>query len=279
MGWWTTYVRVDGVNEYLAKEHSWTLSARELDKIMKKNPDANPGVECRVLRSACVGSVWYAAVETTRKDGSKYGPFALVVLWRRSGGRSDPTFSCKDMEEFSGPYIASCPKTILSMLAPVEDLTSSPPSLTWAARWRASCWLNAYRKTVDRPVDAFIDKVQRMNRKVGDAWRAYCDEQYAAGGNPSYKDQEKVIKEIQDSIVKKCGGMFKGMFNWNDPEERQRAYDESEARKARLKEVEAMLAEVREGTGDGSPTPEKAIAALEAARRLCEEGQVTKGKE
>lgn len=272
MGWWTIYARVDNVNEHLAKEHSWRLST-------EKDPDANPAVECRVLRSACVGSVWYAAVEMTRKDGSKYGPFALVVLWRRSGGRSDPSFSCKDMEELSGPHSASCPKTILSMLAPVEALTSSPQSLTWAARWRASCWLNAYRKTVDRPVCAFADKVRRMNRKARDAWKAYYGEQTALGVDLPYHRQGEIIEEIQDRIAGRHGGRFRGMFNWDDPEERKRAYDESDARRARLKEVETMLTEVRDGTGDGDPTPEKALAALEAARRLCEEGQATKGKE
>lgn len=84
-----------------------------------------------VLKSSMVGSVYYAAVKSVLKDGSKTDVFAAVCL-TSADKRNDMNFGYKDMDESVGPNEARCPVGIL-------DLLTDPPPNEWAAQWRAKC--------------------------------------------------------------------------------------------------------------------------------------------
>lgn len=93
------------------------------------------GHGCKILASAFVGSTWYAAAEITRgADGDKPArKFVTAFVFLTSGGSRE--FGYKDMGEESGPCEAACPKRILDMLTPVDQL----PYQGYAADWRARC--------------------------------------------------------------------------------------------------------------------------------------------
>ena len=80
----------------------------------------------KVLKSAVVGNVYYAAIENDDKE-----VYAIVILISTS--RSDGfNFGYKDMSEFCGPYETKCPKSILKLLTPTDN--------KWANEWRQKCW-------------------------------------------------------------------------------------------------------------------------------------------
>lgn len=85
----------------------------------------------RVLRSAMVGQVYYAAVQNYEANGPK-AVFAVVCLTRwNPKARDGHVFGYKDMDESCGPYEIRCPVRILDLLTePVND---------HAREWRAKC--------------------------------------------------------------------------------------------------------------------------------------------
>lgn len=76
-----------------------------------------------VLKSAMVGSVYYAAVMTI----STGEVWAAVFLTSVDGNE----FFYKDMDESVGPYDCKCPKSILNLLTPTDN--------EHANTWRESC--------------------------------------------------------------------------------------------------------------------------------------------
>ena len=84
--------------------------------------------ECAVLKSAMVGSTYYAAVKCTADEYSSVG--AVVCL--TSTDRKDYfNFSYKDMDETMGPFKYDCPKGILDLLTPTDN--------ECANNWREAC--------------------------------------------------------------------------------------------------------------------------------------------
>lgn len=93
-----------------------------------------------VLKSAMVGSVYYAAVQdmvtaTKQEDGSyKYTPINDGKIWcavfrtSTKGGE----FYYKDMSEFELPFYCECPKSILKLLSPTDN--------DYATEWRSRCY-------------------------------------------------------------------------------------------------------------------------------------------
>lgn len=94
-----------------------------------------------VLKSAMVGSTYYAAVKRT-KFATETEPensivFAAIVL-TNTNVKDYWNFHYKDMDETCGPYQCDCPKGILDLLTPTEN--------EYANQWRAACRENLSKK-------------------------------------------------------------------------------------------------------------------------------------
>lgn len=87
-----------------------------------------------VLKSAMVGSTYYAAVKKTKyateSEPEEVNVFAVIVL---TNVKSDKycNFGYKDMSESMGPYKYDCPKGILDLLDPTDN--------EYALEWRKKC--------------------------------------------------------------------------------------------------------------------------------------------
>jgi hypothetical protein len=71
----------------------------------------------KILASAMVGNVFYAAVEQQEGQPDAGKVWALVVLTYRSSGYFN--FTYKEMDETDGPHEAVCPDKILDLLSPI----------------------------------------------------------------------------------------------------------------------------------------------------------------
>lgn len=88
--------------------------------------------DCRILKSAFVGSTWYAAADVPdRREGHEGKRLVVALVFLTSGGRSK--FGYKDMDESAGPNACDCPAGILALLSPAEDVGG------YSADWRARC--------------------------------------------------------------------------------------------------------------------------------------------
>lgn len=105
-----------------------------------------------VLKSAMVGSVYYAAVKALKRYGDKnengertivdvpvdeQQVFAVVFL-TSVNNKDHFNFSYKDMDETVGPCYYDCPKGILDLLTPTDN--------KWANEWRAKCYERLEKK-------------------------------------------------------------------------------------------------------------------------------------
>ena len=96
------------------------------DKFTWKRVDENGNEKTgEVLKSAMVGSVYYAAV---RINGSKIG---AVVCLTRGKGRDGTAWGFKDMDETMCPCETKCPASILALLTPTDSENAN--------EWRAQC--------------------------------------------------------------------------------------------------------------------------------------------
>jgi hypothetical protein len=115
MGWLFMSKPVEGPKAYLDRQLAYTGGA----------------YAHRVLRSAFVGSTYYAAVErASLADGSKI-VWAAVILTKTCGPKDAPEWGYKDMDETCGPCESHCPATILALLTETDS--------QWANEWRARC--------------------------------------------------------------------------------------------------------------------------------------------
>lgn len=104
----------------------WFDRKAEIDEKYNWSED---GVSVRVLKSAMVGSTYYAAVQVEDKDGVRVE--ASVVLTSMKS-RDYFNFGYKAMSETVGPGESKCPAGILKMLTPTDS--------EWANQWRGRCW-------------------------------------------------------------------------------------------------------------------------------------------
>lgn len=122
-----------------------------------------------VLKSAMVGSVYYAAVEAVKRKATdesgneviedipenERGVWAAVFLTRVD--RHDYfNFAYKDMDETVLPYYYQCPKSILNLLSATEN--------EYAIQWRQNCLEYHAKKTAPNalgklPVGSIIECV------------------------------------------------------------------------------------------------------------------------
>lgn len=93
------------------------------------------GLHSRVLKSALVGRVYYAAVEHLEASGARE-VFAAVCLIDFNPSAPDGfIFGYKDMTENMGPYESDCPDAILNLLSPTDS--------AYSREWRVRCRANA----------------------------------------------------------------------------------------------------------------------------------------
>lgn len=105
-----------------------------------------------VLKSALVGSTYYAAVQHLKRyigedenGKSQYEDvpenerqiFAAIFL-TSTNSKDYFNFSYKDMSENMGPYKYDCPKGILDLLSPTDN--------KYALEWRKACYENIAKK-------------------------------------------------------------------------------------------------------------------------------------
>jgi len=88
-------------------------------------------LKSRVLRSAIVRRVYYAAIEHLR-PGDAREVWACICLTRYNRkARDGYIFGYKDMEESMGPYSYDCPAAVLDLLTTTDNEN--------ALAWRAKC--------------------------------------------------------------------------------------------------------------------------------------------
>ena len=111
----------------------------ECDKIFNQdmvtfNSDKVIG-KFEVLKSAIVGSTYYAAVKRTEfatEDKPENSIVFAVVCLISTNVKDYYNFSYKDIDETCGPYQYDCPQSILSLLTPTDN--------KYANEWRKSCY-------------------------------------------------------------------------------------------------------------------------------------------
>lgn len=99
---------------------------------------------CRVVKSAMVGTVYYAAIENLKRykeqeDGTLIAediPESERKIWGEviltsTNARDYFNFSYKSMSEDMGPRETNCPASILSLLSETDS--------EWALDWRKAC--------------------------------------------------------------------------------------------------------------------------------------------
>ena len=105
-----------------------------------------------VLKSAMVGSTYYAAVKPLKKSGGKdengnyiyvdrheSEQFVFAVVFLTSTDSKDYfNFSYKDMSEDMCPFQCDCPKSILDLLSPTDNENAN--------EWRKICYENYANK-------------------------------------------------------------------------------------------------------------------------------------
>lgn len=87
----------------------------------------------RVLKSAMVGSVYYAAVSSER-EGQPTKVWAAVFLTCGRTKWDGTIWGYKDLDETMGPCECKCPASILALLTPTDS--------QWANEWREKCRQN-----------------------------------------------------------------------------------------------------------------------------------------
>lgn len=107
----------------------------ECDRLLtwcRKDENGNVISSGEVLKSAMVGSTYYAAVRN--KDGEVWAAVFLTCGRTRHDGTA---WGYKDMDETMGPNEDKCPASILALLTPTDS--------EWANEWRERCRKNIAR--------------------------------------------------------------------------------------------------------------------------------------
>ena len=103
----------------------------ECDYLFKDEDSFNGKYRLKNLKSAMVGSTYYAAIEQTEIENPKNRSVTAVVCLTSMDMKDHFNFAYKDMTENSGPYKYDCPKGILDLLTPTDN--------EYANKWRKLC--------------------------------------------------------------------------------------------------------------------------------------------
>lgn len=115
----------------------------------------------KVLKSAMIGRIYYAAVEITNSKENTREVFGAVAI-TCTNMKDYYNFSYKDMEETMEPYYYDCPKGILDLLTPTDNENAN----TWRKKCRNKLKLKKERKTISTlPVGSII-KFKRYNGEI-----------------------------------------------------------------------------------------------------------------
>lgn len=120
----------------------------ECDKLFNQDMvafDSNKVIgKFKVLKSAMVGSTYYAAVKRTEfatEDKPENSIVFAAICLTLTNIKEYYNFSYKDMDETCGPYQYNCPQSILSLLTPTDN--------KYANEWRKACF-EALKQKRDR---------------------------------------------------------------------------------------------------------------------------------
>ena len=122
MGWVSYHVDTDIKNGKLFFDRK-----KECDEVLNRGI----GKEQKILKSAMVGSTYYAAVQTPKSD-KDYEIWAAIFLTSFDRSLTD-NFAYKDMDETMGPSTpyCKCPVSILKLLTETTNEA--------AVEWRKKC--------------------------------------------------------------------------------------------------------------------------------------------
>lgn len=112
----------------------------ECDSIFGSEDSYNGAYHLKNLKSAMVGSTYYAAIERTNKDNPEDRIVFAVICLTSTDMTDYHNFAYKDMDETCGPYKCDCPKGILDLLTPTDS--------EFANAWRKKCY-EAHAKKKD----------------------------------------------------------------------------------------------------------------------------------
>lgn len=130
MGWTSCY---NATNWKTAGGRRVVDRKAECDRMLNwdsKDKDGNVIATHRLLKSAMVGSTYYAAVRTSR-TGESDKVWAAVFLTSGRSKWDGSIWGYKDMDESCGPCESKCPVSILDLLTPTD--------CQWANEWRQRC--------------------------------------------------------------------------------------------------------------------------------------------
>lgn len=140
----------------------------EMDNYFKEEDSANGKYHFKTLKSAMVGSTYYAAIEKINNETKEREVFALICL--TSVDMNDYfNFSYKDMDETMGPNERKCPIGILNLLTPTDS--------QWANEWRNDCRKYHEKKNEFARLDAYGKK----GGKIGFTLKNNLTSGYKAG--------------------------------------------------------------------------------------------------
>ena len=122
----------------------WTsyLVPGKIDRKSECDKLFNGEKHLKILKSATVGSTYFAAIQLVQKYDNSLGDFvdvpeenrrvkAFIVLTSINTDHSGTWFSYKDMTEDFGPHDYRCPESILKLLSPTDN--------NYANEWREGC--------------------------------------------------------------------------------------------------------------------------------------------
>lgn len=126
----------------------------EMDFYFKEEDTVGGKYHLKTLKSAMVGSTYYAAIEKTDNGTQEKEVFAVICL-TEVDMKDYFNFSYKDMDETMGPCERKCPIGILDLLTQTDN--------QWANEWREGC-----RKYHERKNQlAKLDKHGKKGGKIG----------------------------------------------------------------------------------------------------------------
>ena len=146
--------------------------------LMTRKENIERALSVNVLKSAMVGTTYYAACKDSR-DGTVFG---LVCLSRLEDGE----LMLKDMTENVGPCESNCPKSILDLLTPTDN--------EYALKWRERCRVNAGNKGL---VSKFLKNIDYGKPfKVESIWGTVYE---VAKQRPNYRFKGDWLKCLDDN--------------------------------------------------------------------------------
>ena len=135
MGWTSEHV------EPVLKNGKMTIDRKAACDKLFRSESSGESSKYEVLKSAMVGSTYYAALKrtifATNTEPERTTVFAVVCL-TKIDMKDYFNFSYKEMSENCGPAECNCPASILKLLSPTDS--------DWAKEWREECWKRIEQK-------------------------------------------------------------------------------------------------------------------------------------